>query len=35
MSEIENAFDIMLATGEVIPLSSFEKAKELLKVPWH
>lgn len=30
VSEIENTFDIMLATDDVIDLSSFPKAKEIL-----
>ncbi len=29
--EIEGAFDLMLNTDEVISLSSFERAKEILK----
>lgn len=31
MSEIENSFDIMLDTDDVIDFSSFEKGKEILK----
>lgn len=31
MSEIENAFDIMLDTDDVIDFSSFEKGKEILR----
>lgn len=31
MSEIENSFDIMLDTDDVIGFSSFEKGKEILK----
>jgi len=31
VSEIENAFDIMLDTDDVIDFSSFEKGKEILK----
>jgi acyl carrier protein len=30
VAEIENSFDIMLATDDVIDLSSFPKAKEIL-----
>ena len=30
VAEIENTFDIMLATDDVIDLSSFSKAKEIL-----
>ncbi len=30
ISEIESAFDVMLATDEVISMSSFQKAKEIL-----
>jgi acyl carrier protein len=30
ISEIENAFDIMLATDDVIGMSSFAKAKEIV-----
>ncbi|PYT12996.1 MAG: acyl carrier protein [Acidobacteria bacterium] len=30
IAEIESAFDIMLATEDVIDLSSFEKAKEIV-----
>ena len=30
ISEIENAFDIMLATDDVIGMSSFLKAKEIV-----
>jgi len=30
ISEIENAFDIMLATDDVIGMSSFQKAKEIV-----
>jgi acyl carrier protein len=30
VAEIENTFDIMLATDDVIDLSSFPKAKEIL-----
>ncbi len=29
--EIENAFDVMLPTEDVIDLSSFEKAREILR----
>ena len=32
IAEIEAAFDIMLNTDEVISLSSFERAQEILKV---
>lgn len=31
ISEIESAFDLMLNTDEVISLSSFARAKEILK----
>lgn len=31
MSEIENAFDIMLDTDDVIDFSSFEKGKQILR----
>jgi len=31
MTEIENAFDIMLDTDDVIDFSSFEKGKEILR----
>lgn len=31
MSEIENTFDIMLDTDDVIDFSSFEKGKEILR----
>ena len=31
MSEIENVFDIMLDTDDVIDFSSFEKGKEILR----
>jgi hypothetical protein len=30
VAEIENAFDIMLAAVDVIDMSSFHKAKEIL-----
>ena len=30
VAEIENTFDVMLATDDVIDLSSFSKAKEIL-----
>ncbi len=30
IAEIEQAFDVMLATDDVIDLSSFQKAKEIL-----
>lgn len=30
IAEIENSFDIMLGTEQVIAMSSFEKAKELI-----
>jgi acyl carrier protein len=30
VAEIENSFDVMLATDDVIDLSSFPKAKEIL-----
>ena len=30
VAEIENAFDIMLATEDVIDMSSFRKAREIL-----
>lgn len=30
VAEIENTFDVMLATDDVIDLSSFPKAKEIL-----
>ena len=30
IAEIENSFDIMLSTEQVIALSSFEKAKQLV-----
>ncbi len=30
IAEIENAFDIMLSTDDVIDLSSFHKAKEIV-----
>lgn len=32
ITEIESAFDIMLNTDEVISLSSFERAKEILRM---
>lgn len=31
MSEIENSFDIMLDTDDVIDFNSFEKGKEILR----
>lgn len=31
ISEIEDAFDIMMDTDDIIDLSSFEKGKEILK----
>lgn len=31
MSEIENTFDIMLDTDDVVDFSSFEKGKEILR----
>jgi acyl carrier protein len=31
MTEIENAFDIMLDTDDVIDFNSFEKGKEILR----
>ena len=31
MSELENAFDIMLDTDDVIDFNSFEKGKEILR----
>lgn len=31
MSELEDAFDIMLETDDIVDFSSYEKGKELLK----
>lgn len=31
VGEIENAFDVMLETSEVVDMSSFDKAKEILR----